>query len=562
MSNEISALSRSLGMSESEILNSLGLAKAGSLDPANTPGNVRPLRGLVEDQLTMYSWRGIKEGKWFIEDRVLRDCERKTPIISIIINTRNRELRRFAEPSTDDDDPGFRIRMKDRDGHPSRADRKRIDEATEWFLNTGRTDFEGADEREDKLVDVISQMAREYYTIDKVAIELQRDKKDRVVAFWLQDGATIKRVYSDTGYMGGRSDFDPRCFIANDEFIKKIENERLAMVPTDMREIAFVQEINSRLTAAFRHKDLIFDFMNKRVDLLYRGYGYSNTEQAMNVISAFLYALAYNASAFNQGALPKIAIAFKNGGFSSEQMASLQDEWFSNFKGAYGAWRVPFFNGEIQAVDLFKSSREMEYQKYLEFTACLIAAIFGFDLMESGLKFFANSNVLNESQDARQKFSKDRGLIDILGKLQVIFTRILNEVEEWKDLQFHFTGITPTDRENEAKLREMRSRTYMTIDEIRAEADMKPLPDGKGEVILNSVFVQFLQNQQMAAQQEGGEEEGGVEGEGGEGFDEGEYDEGEGEDEGGFSDEDVDEITDEAMSGFMKAKSKARTMLI
>ena len=45
-----------------------------------------------------------------------------------------------------------------------------------------------------------------------------------------------------------------------------------------------------------------------------------------------------------------------------------------------------------------------------------------------------------------------------------------------------------------------------TIDEIRAEMDEPPLPDGLGKIILDPTFLQNVQGQQM------GEEEGGDEG--------------------------------------------------
>ncbi len=45
-----------------------------------------------------------------------------------------------------------------------------------------------------------------------------------------------------------------------------------------------------------------------------------------------------------------------------------------------------------------------------------------------------------------------------------------------------------------------------TIDEIRAEMDEPPLPDGQGEIILDPTFLQNIQGQQMA--EEGGDEDG------------------------------------------------------
>ena len=71
------------------------------------------------------------------------------------------------------------------------------------------------------------------------------------------------------------------------------------------------------------------------------------------------------------------------------------------------------------------------------------------------------------------------------------------------------------DKEREARMLEVTK--VKTVDEIRAEMDQDPLPDGLGEIILDPTFLQWVQGKQgMEQEGEGGFGEDG-EGEAGEG---------------------------------------------
>ncbi|MDA8087751.1 MAG: hypothetical protein M0Z75_13740 [Nitrospiraceae bacterium] len=553
-----------LNISLDQLVGHLGMLKAEKGD-GKSPGtaggtSMLPLKALLESQLELYTSRGIKEQFSYIPDYKLRKCEERNPIISTIINTRCRQIRAFSQSSKDTEKPGFRIRMKNEEKNPTKDQRKEMAWLEEWFYNTGRNDFPEAIEREDNLLDVMQKTTREYYTIDKVAIELRRDKRDRLVDFWAVDGATIKRVVPG-GYRGTESDFDPRAIMMNDEFSEKLAQSKIDNLPPK-EEIRFVQEIDGRLCAAFRQKDLIFDFMSKRVDVRYAGYGYSCTEQAMNVITAFLFALAYNSQAFNGATIPKIGLAFESGDFDTDALKDLQEEWLANFSGVQGAYRIPMLNGRVSVLDFLKSNRDMEYQKFLEFTASLTGSIFGFDLMEAGLKFFSTTNALTENSADRQQFSKDRGLIDLLGTHANVNNKILR-MGGWADQYiFEFTGLDPKDREFEQKNKSERVKTYMTVDEIRAEDDLPPLPDGMGQVILDPTYLQFVQMKTQNQDQGAPEVDDDM---GGYGDVEDDQDNGPmGGGDAGSAGGDMDGALDEALDDLGKAQTpiRARTLLV
>jgi len=539
------------------------LQKADGNKEKKSPGVVLPMKGFLESQWQVNSSRGLREQMPPIADNLLREIERKNPIISSIINTRCRQMRAFSRRVNDDRIPGWRIKIKDIQRTPTKAELKRIEEIEQFFTNTGRMDFDGWEEREDTIHDVMIKMAREFLTIDKVAIELRRNNRGDLLDFWLVDGATIKRVTRYGGYRGQRSDFDPRLYVSAQWLTEKLAQLKMDMVPK-VDKIKFVQELDGHLIAAFEHKDLLFETMQSRVDIRYAGFGYSPTEQAIGVVTSFLFAMAYNSEVFNTGAIPKIGLSIEDGGFSDEQLQELQDEWIANFRGIGGMWRIPILNGKVNVVDFWKSPREMEYSKYLEFTGALICAVFGIDSSELGLRLQQATSVLSENINNKMEFSKDRALKDILGKQEDVFNKIVR-ICKWDDFTFHFCGLDPLDKDAEMRLMNLDVKSRKTLNEIRAENDLPK--DPYGDIVLDPTYLQY---RMMKEQAEQGEQQGGGE----EGFDMGEEagedtgenaDEEKGKNNSDFSDEELDSFSDEmadSVLGKASGKIKARTLLI
>lgn len=539
-----------LGLSPQQFLQGIGLMKAsnnnsndnGQAKFPGVAGKPNALRGFLEPVFDTHTAKGVRERYQPLGFNILREIEHKNPVVSAIVNTRSKQMRPFAQESKGDDEPGFRVVTRDTEHKPTHHEKAQCKDLMKWYQFTGRTDFLGAEEREDNLLDVMVKMARDYLTIDQVPIELRRDRGRKVVDFWCLDGATIWRT-TQGGYRGQKQDFDPRSYVILDEALeKKIVDEKIALIP-DVSKIKFVQRLNGRFVAAYTYNDMIFDCLQKRTDVRFYGYGYPPLEQAMNACTAFLFGMAYNAEAFNSSTLPKIALAFKDGNFSPEQLMDLQDMWIANFQGHYGAWRIPMLNQEVNVIDLFKSPRDMEYMKYLEFMGSLICAVMNIDSQELGLRYAQAQNVLSENQSARMNFSKDRGLNDLLGAMSEVWNKvlILTDRKIAERYKVEYTGIEPEDKEQNSKIDTESVKRDTTVNEMRAKKDMPPIEGG--DVILEPTFLQNKQAAEMAQQ-------------GGMG--------GEGEVPGGAEDvfsESLDETMDEMFKAKMQNK-RARVLLI
>jgi len=318
------------------------------------------------------------------------------------------------------------------------------------------------------------------------------------------------------------------------------------------------------ITAAFRTSDLIYDIASDLNDIRYYKQGYSVVEKANMAVSAFINSISFNSNGLSRGAIPKVAIAMgKESGYTQEQLEDLQDEWMANFEGVDGQWNIPLLNGDAKILNLMPNNRDMEYQKYMEFCGALICSIMGADPAEAGLRFNQAQQVLSENTDAKQVFSKNRGLNQLLGDFAYIVNKWL-KISGYKfadQFRFRFNGLSSVDKGFEADLLKKKVETYLTVNEARKELGLKPLPDG--DIILNSIFFQAKQSAEMNAQQ-GGEEGGGDDPFGGFGGEDGESDAGDdgaGDDadsnENGLNDEDLDEIVNDSMGESADPMEKA-----
>lgn len=104
--------------------------------------------------------------------------------------------------------------------------------------------------------------------------------------------------------------------------------------------------------------------------------------------------------------------------------------------------------------------------------------------------------------DQKLKNSKDRGLRPLLDDVaQWLNVHLIWQLDPRYKLAF--VGLDAKSADQAVDLSQKKVRFLQTVDEIRAEDDLPPLPDGKGDVILDSTWLQFVQAKE--AQEQGGD---------------------------------------------------------
>ena len=305
------------------------------------------------------------------------------------------------------------------------------------------------------------------------------------------------------------------------------------MDPADLRDrVSHVQVYDNTIIAEFGVDDMAWCVMNPRSDLRVNGFGYSPLEQMLRLVSSWLYGFEYNSRFFTQGSAIKGVLNIK-GAIPDRQMRAFRRMWYGMITGLTGSWKTPILNSEdIQWVSMHSSNRDMEFNEWMSWLTKLTCAIYGIDPVEIGFVFGDSSgggSMFSSRPNAQEVIeSKDKGLVPLT---QFIADKVNSHIvwDMYPEFEFSFTGMDAKAENKERERRQLEVKAWKTVDEVRAEVDMDPLPEGKGLVILDPTWLQNAQ---------GGEE----------GGEDGDEDLGPGEDDGSeaaFGDDDDDDSFDD-----------------
>jgi hypothetical protein len=434
-----------------------------------------------------FDWFGLRE-TLRLRPEEARAIEVSCPPVAIATSLRMRQMRPYNRPSIADDRPGFKIRMTDRDARPKSADKKEMARLQKYFLRGG-ADYPGSEFRIEGLHEQNAMMARDLMLIDRAAVEPRRNRGGEIVEFVVVDSGTIRKT-TEAGFLGKRDDIDPRHWYHADSVATDMLAEaRKKLRPDDMVKVRYVQ----------LYQQLWFT-LNSRSDLYWRGLGFSPLEKVVNVVSAFINAMAFNTAAVSKSAIPKVALAVENLNYDRARLMALQETFNVMFSGAVQQHRIPIVNAKASVLDFMKSARDVEFKWWMEFLFGICGAVFGVDYTEVGLKLQQTAHVLSEGSGASaRKHSKDLGLQDLLLGLETFQYRWLQAMKR-PEFMPEYTGVSAEDREQVSKLRTEAVKRDTTVNEERAEQDREPLP--WADILLDPVAEQARQAHEQAQRQE------------------------------------------------------------
>lgn len=427
---------------------------------------------LTDPRIHRWLWsgaQGVRERLLKIDFDVLRNVVDKIPLINAIINARIDQVMPFCHYETDEQQQGFQIVIDDRYGKTegSVVDSE-VGQLAEFIEQTG---FQFDPDREDDFMDYIQMMVRDLNVIDQISTEVQFNRVGEPVAFWALDGSTIVRVTDEN------------------QFAKNIR---------------FVQQIETKIYNEYTADQLVFDYKNKRVDVRYRGYGYSLVEQCIDVITTLLFGYNYMRDQMIRDRVPKGFISVM-GDAGKEQLDSIREYWYASMSGAGAQWNIPILPSGKDGVGIdFKtlgqSNKDMEYHKLMMFVSSLCAAVMGMDLAEIGIKTDDSQALIGENPAPRLQFSKSRGLESLLSFVEQHVNKLLRKVTT--KYRFKFVGVEPEDQEKRMSILGKDVTIRRTINEIREDDGLEPIEDDYANVVLNAQAVQIYLNAKQTEAQE------------------------------------------------------------
>lgn len=453
---------------------------------------------------------GYKNKPYSLSYQMLRRISYAVPIIRSIIMTRIDQVASFCEPQTDKYSTGFIIRKKrsyadnKENSEPTKEERAKIERYTEFILNCG----EGNNFEFDDFDTFTRKFMNDSLTYDQGTFEVVRNKKGKPVSFIATDSSTMRIADS-----------------IDEHFYREKLNENSYLRRNELRGYlpAYCQIKDNVLVTDFYPWELCFGIRNPTSFINANGYGVSEIEILMNVITSMLWGDEYNRRFFSQGSAPKGFLKVKSGtNLNGGRLSEFKQQWQSMMAGVYQSHKTPILEGDIDWVDLQRNNRDMEFSNWQEYLIKLSCAIFRIDPAEINFPLSGGAEqraMFEGNNEARLKHSKDKGLYPLLKFYQRKLNKyVVSQLDPEYELVFcGMEGMSIAD-ELDQDIKSMGN--FMTIDEIRVRRGMKPLGDENGgNIICNSIWLQDhnmkeqmkqqeeQQNQQMEQAPEGDQEE-------------------------------------------------------
>lgn len=429
--------------------------------------------------------KGFKDSKGILSFEVLRRMG-NIHIIRSIVNTRIEQIQNFLHFSEDDQKEGFTIRkktslFKEEKKEISSAEKKKIEEIVEFLMNSG---FNEKWDNIDDFQTFVRKIAFDSLTLDQLAFEVVRDKGWNIKKYRAVDASLIRFLDSvDPKQRERLEDYRFKGYLPR---FCMTWDEQILINPTTKEPILYYPW------------ELGFGIRNKSSDIRKNGYGTSELEILVELITGVLWSIQYNMNNFSIGSTPKGFINVKNANISDSNLNEFRQAWSQMMTGVRNAKRTPVINGiDLEWIDLDKSNREMEYQEWAQFLVIMVCSVYRIDPSELGFSFKNQAQLFGQDgQKARLQHSREKGLKPILIFLENIITKyIVSEIDE--DYEFVFTGIEVEDEETQVNLDKTKLESGMVaMQDIFKKYSGREFDPDK-DIILNQVYQQVQTSKQQ-----------------------------------------------------------------
>lgn len=425
-----------------------------------------------------YSGRGYKETLSRISFQTLQRMG-NLYCVKNVISTRIEQITQFLKFSTDEQKEGFTIRRKrslfnskEDMKEMTKAEQKRVERIVRFLEDGGETDKW---EMPDSFVTFVRKIMQDSLSIDQLAFEITRTRGQELHQFKAIDGSMIR--FLDT--------VDPNYAHQFDQYRYKGYLPKYCQVFD--QQIVFNKQLNTYVM--YYPWELGFGIRNVGTDIWQNGYGRSELESLIEIITYILNGVQYNGNFFKNGSNPKGFIKMNGPNTNQTQLNDFKQKWRQMLTGTENSHKIPIFAGlDLEWVDLQKGNRDMEFDNWTKFLIVLLCSVYRIDPSELGFQFKEAANLFGQQgQRERLDHSKQKGLYPLLIFLQDIINKFLiSELDE--EMEFAFTGIEVEDEEKQVKLdSEKLSAGMVSMQDMFRKYSGREFDENK-DIILNQVY--------------------------------------------------------------------------
>lgn len=410
----------------------------------------------------------------------MRSMVDATPILNGIVLTRIRQVARFCRPQTDLSSTGFVIEHRDRTIDLT-DEQKTATQLLQKFIENGGWEFDPRRRKRlkrDTFMQFMAKSVRDALTMDAAPIETEfkRDRNLGLDGFYALDGASI-RLCTEQGYQGDD-------------------------------EIYAVQVIQGQIRTAYTYDDLVYEVRNPRTDVTACGYGYSETEMLVRVVTYLLNTMTYNGSFFDKNSIPR-GLLNVYGNFDQKDLAVFKRQWNAMVRGISNAHSLPVMVSKDQEsgadyTEIGNQLSEMAFGKWLSFLTSVACAIYGCAPEEISMESYTSGKAPLSGSDTEEKLvsANDKGLQPLLDYYEGVFTDfIIRPCAE--DYVLSFKGLDADDK----KTRNERQKLSLTWNEIRSQDGLEPIDGPLGDMPINNALIPTWQAYTGIGQPEPDEED-------------------------------------------------------
>jgi len=401
---------------------------------------------------------------------------------ALVINHAVAEVCEFAKRQTVAHTFGFRLRLADTSRHPTKAEKLRMTEIERVIERGGGKYQSGGFEG------TVRRFMRESLVYDAAPIEILEAsgfRNTEPMGMFVYDAQSVRRrepsqQYYDRGQWG---------------------------------ESGYVQWVLNRVVAEWDEPEMIYGIRNPRVGMRFVDYGFPELHMLWNVLVNFGRAENYNAVNFTSGIHSSSLLAIMST-MDRTAFSAMRRTFDANFSQAAAKRRMPIIQldpsqkEDIKSVNLSNSNKEMEFTNWLFYNVKLVCAAYGVDPVAALNMQFGNEgqSALNSSGPAeRYEMSRARGLRPRLRSIESwINSKFLPRFKDGETFVFEFTGFDSLTEGEKLDIDKKMLESFMSVNEIRARYDLKPIPGSAGDVIANP-YISQAQSMDAMNQQQGGE---------------------------------------------------------
>lgn len=382
----------------------------------------------------------------------------QNPVIAAIIQTRLNQMSLFMVPQQDEFSPGYRIVSDD---PVANLDLKKKKQLSDFLLHAGLRGW-----GELSLDMFMRKFMRDSLVMDQACSEIVPRRNTRPAYFIPVDGATIRLLRT-----------------------KPLEIE-------PSKKPRYAQILQDRVVATYNEDEMLFGIRNPSTDIRRNGYGTSELEVLVGTVATILNTERFNNSLVAQGGTNK-GILVVQGDAPKGQLDAFKRDFREAVRNAAAYWRPPVIqiaeSAKVDWVTLDKSNRDIEYAQLFDFLVKEATSVYNIHPEEIGWSVKATGARATFSSGDMSKISHslEKGLKPLLRFVATMLTEcIISRLDPRYAVEFRGVNV---DKERDIKNKVQEVSNWKTVNEMRVEVGLVPIPGW--DIVLNQNLIFWLNAQ-------------------------------------------------------------------